>query len=704
MSSPALAASALHGRRASGRRFIGLGVALGFLLANLWFRCSALGSLGAPWLFFLAAVGLAGVACLLRPRWLAPALTAFGFSFFLYGFHSYRIQNQAFELLVAMFAVALLVLEARPAQGSSPVEDPASAIGAATASVAARAWVGRLWLLYGLLAFLSLLLLPPSVLSERAFLEGRSLFDAVLKAFPQDPLYPFAALNRLALFVLFTVLLSRRADAPALYRALFRGVAWAAIAAVVLGLLDFFGVVSLARYNLSHLFYGARYRRLQSTFGNPSWFACFVACALPFVLLELWETKGARRAALAAFIPLCAASLFLSGARAAWLACVLLAVGLIVLQAAQRRRASPLPPLGSSVRMAVALTAAAGAVAAAVVSFPTAPPTPDASAERLPALARELRARGSGVNSPRTVTAAYALALARQAPVLGLGYETFGMHLGAQLAVPASPVARVVNTAAATGETSFDDVHNTYFQILVGTGALGLAIRLLLSAVGLLLAAAALARGATPLSACVLLAMVVFHFYGLFQGMQYVAVTWFLFHLTLGHAMTVEVGPPAAWRRLTVGGFFVLLALVLASAAGYLGDRGYRSVKQRYGLAAYLPDEAAEFVGFYRPEQGADGDFRWMAERGVVHVFRARPFRLRFACEHPDLGREPLRLSLRFDGHDAGSIVFQRPGAIEKRFDFGRPGVLRLEVSRTFRPPAGDRRDLGVAVSALRWE
>jgi hypothetical protein len=356
------------------------------------------------------------------------------------------------------------------------------------------------------------------------------------------------------------------------------------------------------------------------------------------------------------------------------------------------------------VRVAAAVTLAGSALTAAVVYLPATPPTPASSTARLPGLERELRLRGTGVNSPRTVTMRYGLALARQAPSLGLGYETFGMHLRAQLAVPASPVAQVMNTAAASGETYFDDTHNTYLQILVGTGSLGLAIWLILGGVGLLLVALALGGEATPRSACVLLAMVVFHFYGLFQGMQYVAVTWFVFHLTIGYAMTVDVKLPVArdWRLKSA--FLVLLALVVASAAGYWKDRGYRAIKERYGITSYLPDEAAEFVGFYRPERGPDGEFRWMADRGIVHVFRARPFRLRFGCEHPDLDREPVRLSFRFEGQDAGSIVFLRPGAVEKRFDFGRAGTLRLEVSRTFRPRQGDRRDLGVAVSALRWE
>ena len=61
-------------------------------------------------------------------------------------------------------------------------------------------------------------------------------------------------------------------------------------------------------------------------------------------------------------------------------------------------------------------------------------------------------------------------------------------------------------------------------------------------------------------------------------------------------------------------------------------------------------------------------------------------------------------LSLRFKGGDPGQVVFRRPGSIEQRFAFGEPGALRLTVSRTFQPGGPDRRELGIAVSAIRWE
>jgi hypothetical protein len=93
-----------------------------------------------------------------------------------------------------------------------------------------------------------------------------------------------------------------------------------------------------------------------------------------------------------------------------------------------------------------------------------------------------------------------------------------------------------------------------------------------------------------------------------------------------------------------------------------------------------------------------------MVRRGIVSLRRAEPFRLSFTCEHPDLDRQPVVVSLSFEGRDAGSFVCRRPGSLEQRFAFGSPGALRLRVSRTFRPPGADRRELGLAVSAIRWE
>jgi hypothetical protein len=186
--------------------------------------------------------------------------------------------------------------------------------------------------------------------------------------------------------------------------------------------------------------------------------------------------------------------------------------------------------------------------------------------------------------------------------------------------------------------------------------------------------------------------------------MAYVPVIFFLFFVELGLVMTLDRGPLPAWlsrgRRWAIVG---LGGLVLVALPFQVLDRGYRSLKRALEVESYLPDEAAEYEGFYAPETGPEGAFRWMARRAIVNLPRAAPFRLSFTCAGPDLEREPVLVSMRFEGHDEGGIVCRRPGTQEKRFDPGSPGSLRLSVSRTFRPEGSDRRELGVAVSAIRW-
>lgn len=680
------------GRVGGGIAFVSAAV---FLLANLAAHGHALlSALGGKWgLLLLSGVVLGLGPLLVRPSLLGLALELCAASFFLYGFHSYRAPSQVLGFLVAAFALVLLWRSARATADSA----------AATA-----AWPFRLLVLYALVAAASLPLLPMPVLEHRVFLEGGDFGRAVLEAFPKDPLYPIASVNRLWLFVLFSGLLAAQDDARSLYRRLFRGVAWAAVAASVLGLLDFAGLVSLDRYNLSNLFYGRHYRRLQSTFGNPSWFACFVACALPFVLLRFHEARGWTRWAMAVVFPLYGAALFLSAARAAWLASLVLLAAVVAAALLARRRGQALERIGAPAWLALGATVVTvGLLGAAAVTTPADKVVaPGGQVERLEGLAREIQYRGLGVDSPRRVAAAYARELARLAPLLGLGYESFNMHLRAQLEVPGSRVAGVANTAVAADptETVFDDSHSTYLQVLTGTGALGLLLWLATSFAGLAAAARACRRGSGPEALALLLGLMVFHLYGLFQGMAYVPVTFLLFPLLTGHAVALDPRPAGASAppRARVARLAVAGGLV-AVLGGYTADTGYASLKRRLGVEAYLPDERAGFEGFYRPEIGPAGEFRWMRRRAIVNVPRAQPFRLRLACQHPDAAEDPVVLSLRFEGRDAGHVVFRRTGAVERRFDFGGPGTLRLSVSRTFRPE-GDSRELGVAVSAIQWE
>jgi O-antigen ligase len=662
-----------------------------FLLVNLVLRCFALDSESSA-----RGILAVGAACIVGLGWLRadalrPALTIFGTSFLLFGFHSYRAQSQVFEGLVAALALALVFRLGRRGRLLPPTS---------------RNVLLPLFVVYVGLAALSLLQLPPKLLDERLFVEGIGIGRAALGAFPVDPLYPIAAVNRLVLFLVLAVVIARQSDAPSLFRALFRGIAWAAILAVVFGLLDFLGLISLTRQNLSHLTWGPdQPARLQSTFQNPGWFACFLSLALPMVMLEFQLGSRRCRFAIGFFLPLCAASLFLSGARASWLACLVVGATLLAW------RGSGLS-LGRG-RTAL-LVASSAALLAPVLVWTYGPTTLDPAADRagssrLERLRDDIRLRNLGLMSPRGLAATYAVELARHKPLWGLGYETYGMHIRAHAEIPSSRIARQREASEALflHETVFDDAHNTYLQVLVGTGALGLAVWMALSGAGLLLAARAHRDRADPLTMAALLVLIAFHVYGLFQGMSYLPMTWFFFFLAMGHVLSLEAGRPlpVSARAARIAGGAGIFVLVLAGVR-YADDRGYRSFKQAFGREAYLPEEAEVFEGFYRPESAASGEFRWMGRRGVIRLHRAAPFRLTFTCSHPDVEREPVVLFLRMSDRDAGSIVFRRRASVEKRFEASAPGALRLSVSRTFRPStqAGDRRELGVAVSAIRWE
>ena len=105
--------------------------------------------------------------------------------------------------------------------------------------------------------------------------------------------------------------------------------------------------------------------------------------------------------------------------------------------------------------------------------------------------------------------------------------------------------------------------------------------------------------------AAVVLGMLVFHFYGLFQGMAYLQVIFFLFHVELGYAMALGFEPiPKAVARANRGALMALGALVIFSIPLQLGDRGYRSLKRTLAVERYLPDEATVFEGFYRTKAG----------------------------------------------------------------------------------------------------
>jgi len=129
-------------------------------------------------------------------------------------------------------------------------------------------------------------------------------------------LYPVVALLRLMLFVVLAVQISRNALGQELYKFLFSGIVSGAVFCAFIGLLDFYGIISLVTYRFGTATPGV----LHSTFGNRGWFAEFIMTIVPFVLIGFMSTIKSIwwKIVLFSSLVICELALILAGARAGW--------------------------------------------------------------------------------------------------------------------------------------------------------------------------------------------------------------------------------------------------------------------------------------------------------------------------------------------------------------------------------------------------
>ena len=159
-----------------------------------------------------AVVSILSALCcgliILYPIHLRQILFVFGAIFILYGFHSYSIYNQVFELLLTFLSLTLLCLNIR--QGGF---------------LRINRQLPTLLLLYTGLSIFSILSMPIGNISKTLSLWGVYDFaDVVFLASPDSYLYPIAAINRAILFFIFAVLIATLHDAKETYKSLFMGI------------------------------------------------------------------------------------------------------------------------------------------------------------------------------------------------------------------------------------------------------------------------------------------------------------------------------------------------------------------------------------------------------------------------------------------------------------------------------------------------
>jgi O-antigen ligase len=587
------------------------GLVLTFLAVNLIIRFGSIFNYpphnGAIAVFFGAVIA-ACVWTTVRPRHLKYFLFLFGFSFFLYGAGSVDIHSRIFELVVTLVAATLFVINRKTKHTHR----------------LSRSLRGLLFC-YVAFSIFSLLLLPVRQIVKDLWVFGFP--DACFYLFIDPPYgiyYPVSAVIRLILFVILGIELARTDLCHENYKWLFSSIFVGAVFCTIIGLMDLYGIISLAAYR-----FGITAGVLQSTFLNRGWFAEFILTAVPFVLIGFMSRIKGRwwMILLFASLVLCEIALILAGARAGWVSypLILFICWLFFYYAKEGRLTSfrfswkDLVKVGISVPVTIVISF--------LIVFQVLMPLSDhlrdskgkAVDQRFKATSQYLEGRVTQfTETGRVDTWKDSILVGSEGPWLGRGYEAYYWNATVLENIPLSPYMknRVHKEIRQTP-------HNIFVQIFVSGGMVGLGLWLLAIGYAIMLLTIDLVQNKRLLNTPVIISIIAFHIYGIFQSMQYIPMIWSMIFLCLGYAMTIDDGvlPPRLRRWVSK---VVIGAVIMVGVAFffYLYNFESRNLAEKYGLRVYAMDQDLDrFAGFYQDsKRWKYGDFRWCGKRGSVMI------------------------------------------------------------------------------------
>ena len=645
-------------------------------------------------------LGLCSLAVILFPNLLRVFLFFFGASFFLFGFRGYDIQSQVFETIVVFVALSVFALNIR--NRSLKVENR---------------HISLLLICYITLSVSSLLLLPIThILKNFWYIGWEGLTLQIANATPNVPLYPLTGINRLILFSVFILEVARAKNSRELFKWLFIGIFSGCIVCVLLGFLDYYQFYSLAWYRI-----GSIEEYFNTTFQNSRWFAEFVLTTIPFVLIGLTsKINGVWWKILSlGSIMVCSIAMILEGSRAGWILypLVLFICWLFFYYSTKGRLESLRFKWQDLAKPALFVTITI--IVSIFFLFQVVMPLYDnlianekiseigSRSERTKQLIKKSALRFTRVEpGGRLYTWQEGFNVGRESPILGLGYESFNWHANILAAIPNSYYGKF------KAKWIHDTPHNIFLQIFVSGGIVGLWIWIFMVGYAIMILIIDLKKNNRLLNMPVIISIISFHLYGLFQSMQYVPMIWMLIFLNLGYAMTI---PESAfskksakiWGRICAG-FLVVVAL---SGIGYAYHFESRHLVKKYGLSIYAKDQDRDhYIGFYGPEKWGDDIYRWSSRRGLLKFSGNGLIGLTFQFMHPDIDKRPVKLEIVLNGKVIDRLTVFARGSIGRQYYLHdvtpASHQIMIKVSRTWIPKAfninEDRRSLGVAVSNMR--
>ncbi len=665
---------------------------LGDGLITLFFAANAVMSAAAllghgPGMRLFVGLALATVfGALLRKEVLAVFPALLGAVAIFFGYQPYSIYGTALNLLLSLTGLTFFTVNRRTALVRSAYASPPETNGGAALS--GKRGPGDNLLAFSLAAFAAycaagVLLAPWREIVEAAAVFGPSdLYRMAVFSTADSPLYPLAAVNRLALFTLFAFEFSRP-PLPDRERNLGFGLAAGLLAATVYGLVQHFtGDVFIYHY------------RFKSVFANPGWYAEYAVLTAPFLLLPLRNPSRFSRLFAAGGLLLVLAALVLTLSRAAWLAYAptLCAAALLffkpnaLISGAPARRT---PVLLAACALVLVLCLWVSGKQFSHFSRP------------INALIAERLANFS--DSPRPKLFKSGLLIGAEAPLFGLGFESYARHYPVLLNTSGTLLERYGDKDAEVFETP----HNTYIQLFAGGGLAGLFLWLLAAgaAARVFLRRVRKRKSLTALAA--LTALAGFHIYAVFQNMFYVPGVLLVVFLLFGPALAWE-REDAAKATAPAGRMQFLkaaaAALVVLCWAAYAANAGMGGTAEKYGLKAYAdPGTAIRTEGFFRPEPIAGVRARWSMGLSTLRAPGADAVELELLRPFPDPPGTGAAMYVWRGGRLVDVIDFSNKDRMRRRWNL--PGTVPLFLKtvpihypNVFGSP-DDYRPLGAAVS-----
>ena len=714
----------------------GLGAVLFSLLGlNLWYRFWTIFDYSRFMSGLFIFLMLCSIVVVFNPKFLKAFLFLFGASFFLFGFRGYDIQSQIFDTIVVFIGLTTFFISLRRKDETRTNQQ-----------------LFVLILCYIALSVLSLQLLPLGHIIRDFWLVGlKSSFLQVANATPDSWLYPLAGINRLVLFFVLALIVSWGKDARELFKWIFVGIFVGGVFCAFVGLLDYYGVFSLAWYRFGTINTPGS---LHSTFLNRGWLAEFILVMTPFVLIGFMsKIKGLWwKILLLACLVLCELALILAGARGGWVSypLILFFCWLFFYFSSEGR----LDTFRLNWRdlFKVAVSVPITIVISLLLIFQVIMPITDhlrqkeginASGITSEDKISEMKGRVAGIIESNSRVGAWTQGLdtGRERPWFGMGYESFRWHTSILSEIPDSYYSINKDNKF---DVLLDTPHNLYFQLFVSGGAAGICFWVVIIGYALMILVVDTLKNKRLLNIPVIISILSFHLYGIFQSMQYVPMIWMFIFLTLGYAMTInETVLTDRMRQITDVAIKTMIFLVLLGGVVYFAGRGSQGLAEKYGLEAYANDQDwHKYHGFYLREKFPDGYYRWSGKRGKVTVSgqwatisgqkgdksdpringgtaenkvngikNGRVVEFDIQCHTPNLEKKPLEFDVLLDGNLYDEILFNKNGGVKRWYYLetkagGRDHEFLFEVSRTWNPQklgiSSDLRDLGVAVSEPR--